>query len=307
MKALPLFLKFGFLLLVILIVYLLLGPTVCEMAFKGGQQRVVTLARLHNLKVVMFHISEMAAQGIIDFPEDIGDLVPLLLEELGPADFMDISSSLETLIDGWGNEMRFEGDIEKYFVRSAGPDKKFYTDDDIYLTGNPDGEYIIDGSSQKILTARALSTRMKAVPFLEPTGYYRVSLPGRYTVIPKYEGDRSEITFLYARDNYVKIIAEPTRRDWNPEEEMNDRLGALQSGLDEEFFEFKILSYNLVQFEDGSGYEINLQNDDILAHEYGMYNNFYVSVTVLIMASGEERQEIMDILTEEVRTNLKIH
>jgi len=307
MKALPLFLKFGFLLLVILIVYLLLGPTVCEMAFKGGKQRVITLARLHSLKVVMFHITEMAAQGIIDFPEDIGDLVPLLLEELGPADFMDISSSLETLIDGWGNEMRFEGDIEKYFVRSAGPDKKFYTDDDIYLTGNPDGEYIIDGSSQRILTARALSTRMKAVPFLEPTGYYRVSLPGRYTVIPKYEGDRSEMTFLYARDNYVKIIAEPIRRDWDPEEEMNNRLDALQSGLDEEFFGFEISSYDLVQFEDGSGYEINLQNDDILAHEYGMYNNFYVSVTVLIMASGEERQEIMDILTEEVRTNLKIH
>lgn len=275
------------------------------MAFKGGQKRVVTLARLHNLKVVMPHITEMAAQNLIEFPEDIEDFMALLQEELDPADLRDVSSSPTTLLDGWENELRLEGDITKYYLRSAGPDKVFNTDDDIYLAGNLDGEYIIDGSSQGRLTAKALSKSINVRPFEEPTGYYRIFLPGRYTVMRKYEGDRSEITFFYAKNNYVKINAEPIRGDWEPEKEMEERIAAYR--WDEEFSDFEIKSSDLALFRDFSGYVIRLAKDDILVLEHGFYDNYYLAVSVVMVASGKERQEIMDILTEEVKANLVIH
>lgn len=289
---------------VIFIAYILFGPVVCEMAFKGGQEKVVTLARLHNVRVVMPHITEMAARNEIEFPEDIEDLWTILQEELDPSDLKDVSSSPTTLTDGWDKELRLDGDIDEYFIRSAGPDKVYDTDDDIYLAGNLDGEYIIDGSSQRRLTAKALSQRINVLPFQEPTGYYRIFLPGRYTVIPRYAGHRSEIKFFYATNNYVKITAEPFSGEWEPEIKMEDRIEALQ--WDEEFSDFEIVSSSLAFFREFEGYEIRLEKDDILALEYGFYSNYYLDVSVLIMASGKESQEIMNILTEEVKANLGV-
>jgi hypothetical protein len=290
--------------LVVFIAYLLFGPVVCEMAFKAGQKRVITLARLNNLKVVMPHITEMAVRNEIEFPEDAEELMAILQKELDPSDLRDVSSSLTTLTDAWDNELRLDGDLDGYDIRSAGPDKVFDTDDDIYLAGNLDGEYIIDGSSQRRLTAKALSRRINLLPFQEPTGYYRILLPGRYTVIPKYEGHRSIIKFFYATNNYVKITADPISGDWNAESEMEDRIDELQ--WDEEFSDFEIVSSNLAPFRDFNGYEIRLEEDEIIAVEIGFYGDYYLAVSVLIVASGEERQEIMDILTEAVKANLGV-
>jgi hypothetical protein len=289
---------------VIFVAYLLFGPVVCEVAFKGGQKRIVTLARLNNLKVVMPHLTEMAARNEIEFPEDAEELMAILQDELDPSDLKDVSSSPTTLLDGWENELRLDGDLDEYFIRSAGPDKVFDTDDDIYLAGNLDGEYIIDGSSQRRLTAKALSRRINVLPFQEPTGYYRIFLPGRYTVIPKYEGHRSIIKFFYATNNYVKITAEPFGGEWEPESKMEDRIDELR--WDEEFSDFDIVSSNLAPFREFEGYEIRFQNDDILAREFGFYGDYYLEVSVLIVASGQERQEIMDILTKEVKANFGV-
>jgi hypothetical protein len=290
---------------VIFIAYILFGPVVCEMAFKGGQKRVITLARLNNLKVVMPHITEMAVRNEIEFPEDIDDLWVILQEELDPSDLRDVSSSPTTLTDAWDNELRLDGDLDEYFIRSAGPDKVFDTDDDIYLAGNLDGEYIIDGSSRRRLTAKALSRRINVLPFEEPTGYYRIFLPGRYTVIPKYEGHRSIIKFFYANNNYVRITADPIGGGWSAESEMADRIDEFQG--DEEFSDFDLLSSSLTFFREFEGYEIRLERDEILALEFGFFGNNYLAVSVVIVASGQERQEIMDILTEAVKTNLVIH
>ncbi|NIM89405.1 MAG: hypothetical protein GTO17_00470 [Candidatus Aminicenantes bacterium] len=291
--------------IVVFIAYLLFGPVVCEVAFKGGQKRIATLARLHNLKVVMPHITEMAARNEILFPEDAEELMAILQQELDPSDLMDVSSSPTTLTDAWDNELRLDGDLDEYFIRSAGPDKVFDTDDDIYLGGNLDGEYIIDGSRQRRLTAKALSRRISVLPFEEPTGYYRIFLPGRYTVIPKYEGHRSIIEFFYATNNYVRITADPIGGGWNAESEMADRIEQLQ--WDEEFSDFDLLSSNLAFFREFEGYEIHLERDEILAREFGFFGNNYLAVSVVIVASGQERLQIMDILTEEVKVNLTIH
>ena len=273
---------------VVFIAYILFGPVVCEMAFKGGQKRVITLARLNNLKVVMPHITEMAARNEVEFPEDAEELMAILKEELDTSDLRDVSSSSTTLTDGWENELRLDGDLDEYFIRSAGPDKLFDTDDDIYLAGNLDGEYIIDGSSQRRLTAEALSKRINVLPFHEPTGYYRILLPGRYTVIPKYEGHRSIIQFFYATNNYVKITADPISGHWSAESEMEDRIDELQG--DEEFSDFDIVNSGLVFFRESQGYEIRLEKDDILAVEFGFYGDYYLAVSVVIVASGQERQ-----------------
>jgi len=246
----------------------------------------------------------LAARNEIEFPEDAEELMAILQEELDPSDLKDVSSSPTTLTDAWENELRLEGDLDEYFIRSAGSDEIFDTDDDIYLAGNLDGEYIIDGSSQRCLTAKALSKRINMLPFNEPTGYYRIRLPGRYTVIPKYEGHRSIIKFFYATNNYVKITADPISGDWSAENKMEDRIEELR--WDEEFSDFEILSSNFAPFREFEGYEIRLQKDDILALEFGFYGDYYLDVSVVIVASGQERQEIMDILTEEVKANFRV-
>lgn len=41
---------------------------------------------------------------------------------------------LQDLEDGWGNPLRYELDGERYVIRSAGPDGRFSTDDDILPT-----------------------------------------------------------------------------------------------------------------------------------------------------------------------------
>ena len=296
LKLLPILLVLAFGLV------LIKPPRILKQEFAGGKH-LTTLARLNNLRAAMSHMGDIVMGGRVAFPENIEELSALLAEEFDES-FSDIEKSLT---DGWGDTFRISGDMDDYSIRSAGPDRKFDTDDDIYLAGNWDGEHIIDGSRMKSLSAESLRKRPNRLPFREPTGYYQISLPGIYSVIRKYEGSRSEITFLYASNNYVRITAQPVSHDWIAEEEMARRVDVLQRGMDEDLVGFGIISSGPVYFNESDGYEIRLQKDDSLAREYGVSNNFYLAVSILVMASGKEKSQIMEILTNEVKTNLVIH
>jgi hypothetical protein len=203
--------------------------------------------------------------------------------------------------------MVFEGDLDGYVIRSAGPDSKFATEDDIYLKGNMWGEHVMDGSSRRTLSSSALKRQFNKLPFQDPTGYYHVSLPGSYIVIDEFDNGQSNITFFYARDNYVRIIAEPYSAEWDAEEEMRDRIDDIQLGRDDELLGFSVQDYGPVQVGNGNGFMIRLESPGFIVQEYVLLRGFYMRVSALIMASGNDREEIVSILSRAVESNLEIH
>lgn len=250
---------------------------------KGGEH-VVTLAKLHNLKTAMPLLTQLVLDGNRPFPTTAEELIDFMEKEAGYERSKDPKDS--PLIDGWGTDMRFEGDRRSYTICSAGPDKLFDTDDDIYLAGNPDGEYIIDGSREKLSGKELLKSPIR-VPFQEPNGYYRVSLPGRFAIIKKYSGWQSEITFSYTRNNSVTILAAPMTRKWDPAVEMSKRLEILRSGRDEAFSGYEVVHYNPIGINKASGYEIMLKSVDFLAHTYDIVGRDGIGLSISIITSGE--------------------
>jgi len=283
----------------------LLGSTVLISCTKAGGERVVTLAKLQNLKSAMCLLTQLVIKGDRPFPKNAQEIIDFMEQEAGyepskrdPKD--------TPLIDGWGNEMRFQGNERSYTIRSAGPDRAFDTEDDIYLAGNPDGEYIIDGSREKNISGKDLMKSPLTIPFQEPNGYYRISLPGKYVVIKRYSGWRSEITFSYTKHNSVTIIADPIREKWEPEREMEKRVEGIQSGTDDTFPGFEIIHYSPASINDAPGYEIMLKRNDFLAHAYHIVGNDYIALSISIIASGKDREFIMDTLTNAIKGSLEI-
>ncbi|NOR14442.1 MAG: hypothetical protein GQ544_01925 [Candidatus Aminicenantes bacterium] len=274
------------------------------LADRGGQ--LATRAKLQNLRVVMAQISILSADGQIDFPRGIDELLDLMEEEAGSPVSRNLEDPKHPLVDGWGHGMRFEGDLRGYEIRSAGQDREFQTEDDIYLQGDADGEYIVDGAAQKRVNRDDFNRLVNSLPYQEPTGYYQVSLPGRYTVIPRYEGDRSEITFSYAKDIRVTISAQPDGRRWDPDREMRQRLESLRRGEDEMFREFVVSGYELAGLAAASGYKIDLEKETVLVREYTLMNDYTLHLSILIVTSGSDRQFIMDRLTQALHATLVI-
>jgi hypothetical protein len=202
--------------------------------------------------------------------------------------------------------MRFEGDLEGYEIRSAGQDQEFKTEDDIYLQGDADGEYIIDGAARKRISRDSFTRQVNKLPYQEPNGYYQVSLPGSYAVIPRYDGDLSEITFSYAKDIKVTIRTHPESRQWDPEREMRRRLEFLRRGGDEMFRDFKILRYEQTRVAESPGYVIDLEKETVLAREFGFMSGNILQFSLVIVTSGSDRAFIMDRLTEAVQKTLVI-
>jgi hypothetical protein len=282
---------------------LLLCPITFPSCSAKGGEHAVTLAKLHNLKTAMPLLTQLVLDGNRPFPKTAGELVDFMEKEAGYERSKDPKDS--PLTDGWGNEMRFEGDSRSYTIRSAGPDKLFDTDDDIYLAGDPHGEYIIDGSREK-LSGKELVKSPIRVPFQEPNGYYRVSLPGRFAIIKKYAGWQSEITFSYTRNNSVTIVAEPMTRKWDPGVEMGKRLEILRSGRDESFSGYEVVQYSPVTINKASGYEIMLTSIDSLAHTYDIVSRDGIGLSISIITSGEDRHYILDTLADAIHKSLEI-
>jgi hypothetical protein len=265
---------------------------------------VLTLARLHNLKVAMSHASQLSLSSNMDFPKDAAGIIDFMEEMDGVGGKN--RSGQEALVDGWGNEMRFEGDLNSYSVRSAGPDEIFDTSDDIYLVGNPDTEYVIDGVKESMSSGKDLMKTTVRVPFQEPNGYYRVVMPGRYSPISKQDGWRSEITFRYTADNTVTIVAEPGSGLWDPGKMMKRRINDIKSGMDESLWDYKVADENMVTVDHAPGYEVFLENEGALARVYGVRSAEGIVYSIVIRATGEDRQLIMDTLTETIQTDLDL-
>ena len=285
------------------VLLLVLFPIAFSSCSTKGGEHMVTLAKLHNLKTAMPLLTQLVLDGNRAFPATAEELIDFMEKEAGYEQSKDPKDS--PLIDGWGNEMRFEGDRRSYTIRSAGPDKLLDTDDDIYLAGDPDGEYIIDGSREK-LSGKALLKSPIRVPFQEPNGYYKVSLPGRHAIIKKYSGWQSEITFSYTRTNSVTIVAAPMTRKWAPGAEMSQRLEVLRSGRDEAFSGFEVVQHNPVTINKASGYEIRLKSTDFLAHTYDIVSRDGIALSISIITSGEDRHYILDNLIDAIRKSLEI-
>ena len=285
------------------VLFLVLSPLTFPSCSTKGGEHVVTLAKLHNLKTAMPLLTQLVLDGNRPFPTTAEELNDFMEKEAGYERSKDPEDS--PLTDGWGNVMRFKGDRRSYTIRSAGPDKLFDTDDDIYLAGNPHGEYIIDGSREK-LSGKELMKSPIRVPFQEPNGYYRVSLPGRFAIIKKYAGWQSEITFSYTRNNSVTIVAEPMTRKWDPAVEMGKRLEILRGGRDEAFSGYEVVQYNPVGINKASGYEIRLKSVDFLAHIYEVVGRDGISLSISIITSGEDRHYILDTLIDAIHKSLEI-
>jgi hypothetical protein len=287
----------------LLVFLLVLFPIAFPSCSTKGGEKVVTLAKLHNLKKAMALFHQLVFDGNCPFPTTAQEIIDFMEKEAGYERSKDPKES--PLIDGWGNEMRLEGDRRSYTIRSAGPDKAFDTDDDIYLAGNPDGEYIIDGSRETLSGKELLKSPIR-IPFQEPNGYYRVSLPGKYAIIKKYSGWRSEITFSYTRNNNVAIVAEPMTRKWDPIGEMGKRLEILRSGRDEVLSGYEVIRYSPVSITNASGYEIKLKSDDFLAHTYVMVSQVGIGLSVSVITSGKDRQYILDTLIDAIHEGLEL-
>ena len=284
----------------------IIGPMLWRSCLTEGGGQLATRMKLQNLRVIMTQISILSLDGEIDFPQNIEEILDLMEEEAGSPVSRNLEDPKHPLVDGWGKLMRFEGDLRGYEIRSAGQDQEFQTEDDIYLQGDADGEYIIDGAARKGVSRDDFDRQFNPLPYQEPTGYYQVSLPGRYTVIPHSDGDRSEITFSYAKDMRVTIGAYPDSRGRDPEREMRQRLESLRRGADEMLADFAVSDYKLASMADASGYAIDLEKETVLVREYALMSSSALRVTVFIVTSGRDRHFIMDRLTQALYETLMI-
>ncbi len=270
----------------------------------SGGAYVVTLAKLHNLKVAMSYLTQFALGGDRQFPTTKQEIIDFMEEEAG---YKSAKQSKDTpFVDGWGNEMRFDGDVNQYTICSAGPDETFDTKDDIYLTGNPDTEYIIDGVKESNASGKELMKTMARIPYQEPNGYYRIVMPGKYSVIDAPSGWRSVITFRYTENNTVVITAEPESGVWDPQREMITRIRDVKNGVDKKLWDYEVVESNLVTVDQAPGYVVYLEKAAAAVRLYGIRSNAGLEYSVVITAGGEDRQLIMDTLTEAIQTGLDL-
>jgi hypothetical protein len=288
----------------LVIIFIAATPLLLISCSLGGAEHVLTLAKLHNLRVTMSTMTQIAMGSVDSFPKDKEAIVEFMIDECGfikPRNKED-----HPFVDGWRQEMRLSGDWKGYTIRSAGPDKKFDTEDDMYLAGNYDSEYIIDGVKEKNASAKNLMTGSLKVPYQEPNGYYNVTLPGKYSPIPKHEGWRSETIFRYTSNHTVTIVADPGQSRWDPQEEMDKRVQLIQAGRDEKYSGYEVIESNVVNISRAPGYEIVLKKDESTIHLYELVSWDSIQLTVAIVSTGKDRKYIMDTLTKAVEQTLSL-
>jgi hypothetical protein len=284
--------------------YLLLGPIVCDVMIPGSGKQVVTLAKFNNLRVAMSHLTNDFYTNEEDFPADTAELASHLQEYLRMDDLGDGEPLYKGIRDAWGRELVLEGGLSGYIIRSAGRDGIYDNADDIYLKGNTQSENVFGPASRRKLTARSLRKRFNIFPIHEPTGYYRVSLPGFFTVIREYEGSKSILTFQYTSSDFVRITADADGLSWDPAEWMAAHVEDIAEIRDMQYLGFEVERNGLVDVQGGRGYEIRRSSLDTVIHEFAFYNGYELTVQVLIQSKAKARTAIVDILESEIEENL---
>lgn len=268
---------------------------------------LVTRAKLQNLKVFMAQVSVLAAQGDLAFPEGMGDLLELMEQEGGEAVPRGETDPDNPLVDGWGTLMAFRGGLDAYEIRSAGADRTMDTPDDLYLQGDPGGEFIVDGSGSRLLSRTDFTRRINPLPFEESHGYYDLSLPGSYTVLRNHSGERSQVVFSYARDVRVTVTAVPDAKPWDPDKALENRLEVLRRGEDELYRDFGVTAYGTLTLADAAGFSVSLEKGNVLVQELRLLGSRALDLTITIVASGADGKPILEALFQAVREGLRIH
>ena len=290
---------------VFLLGYLIFGSLVCDLTFRSGGKRISSLTQFHNLKTEMSHYTAQFYDG--DFPDDIEELTQILKRELGLSDLGDGKPIEHTITDAWDKELKLEGDIEGYTIRSAGPDGLYETGDDITIKGNQWGENVFDGTNRRKVTLKSIQRRINRLPFQDPTGYYEVYLPGAYKVIDEFAGGDSEIRFQYSPQDFIKITAGPDSQTWIPETEMLKRLEEIKGFKDPDLSGMRLIRSGLVSIEGGEGFEIRMEDESNVIHEFRFVSGYYMRVRVWISSMSKDRSEIIDYLETEIESRLIIH
>ncbi len=93
-----------------------------------------TLVKFDNLRSVMQVALSLSLTKEISFPRDIEDIKAFMQEHAALMPQEARSQEDKFLVDAWGQEMRYEpGEGMTYTIRSAGPDRKFGSEDDLVL------------------------------------------------------------------------------------------------------------------------------------------------------------------------------
>ncbi len=292
--------------LLIALLLIFLGPSLFRSCRPPQAAPLLTMAKMQKLKSVMSQISVLTVEGLRVFPrakEDILDFMELEWGEMVSRGETDLNNPL---VDGWGRVLRFQGDLDYYELRSAGLDGVLDTPDDIYIQGDAQGEYLVDGTGQKSLIRKDLEVSTDTVPFEEPHGYFRVLLPGTYTLVQSFADKRSETIFSYARDMRVWIKAEPGTAAWLPEPSLKERLEALRRGEDDLYAEFEVLAYELLQVGDLPGFGLTMKKGHILVRELHVVSASGLAVSITLITSGTEASQILEVLENAVLASLVI-
>jgi hypothetical protein len=268
---------------------------------------LTTRAKLQNLKVFMAQVSVLAAQDEVAFPEGTNDLLDLLEQEGGEAVPRGETDPENPLVDGWGTLMVFRGNPAAYEVRSAGADRILDTADDLYLQGDPGGEFIVDGSGARLMSGKDFTQQINPLPFEESHGYYELKLPGSYTVLRNHSGERSQVVFSYARDVRVTITAEPEAASWEPDKALERRLEVLRRGEDELYRDFTVTTYQTVTLGETVGFSVSMEKGHVLVREFRLIRSSVLDLTITIVASGADGSSILEALDQAVRDSLIVH
>ena len=283
---------------------LFLGPVVCNTLGPGSGKQIVTLAKFNNLRMAMSQLTNDFYQNEEDFPSDLTELVSDLHEYLRMDDLGDGEPLVDNIRDAWRRKLQFEGDLSGYIIRSAGRDGVYDNEDDIYLKGNAQCENVFGAIHRRKLTPRSLLKRPNLFPIQEPTGYYRLSLPGYYTVIREYEGSKSILTFQYTSSDFIRVTADADGLRWDPAECMSSHMEDIAEIRDMGYLGYEIDRSGLVDVPGGMGYEIRRSSLDTLVHEFAFFNGYELTVEVLIHSKSKTRQKIVDTLEREIEDNL---
>ncbi len=296
---------FPFILLIALIL-IFLGPAMFRSCGTRQAAHLLTQAKMHKLKAVMSQVSVLTVEGFREFPQTWDQILDFMEQERGEMVSRGETDLSNPLVDGWGRALRFQGDLDYYELRSPGRDGAMDTPDDIYIQGDAQGEYIVDGTGQKSLTRRDLVTSPDSVPFEESHGYYQVRLPGSFTVVQSFANKRSETVFSYARDMRVLIQAEPGSSAWQPEPSLQDRLEILRRGEDQLYTEFEVSAYGLQRIGEWPGFALTLKKGPTLVRELRLVSVSGLAVTVTLVSSGVEASGIQEVLEKAVLDSLII-
>jgi hypothetical protein len=273
-------------------------------ACSTGGEYIVTLAKLHNLRVTMSIMTTYHIQSSDDFPKNPDEIIDFMIADAG----ISVPNREEDnpFTDGWGNQMILKGDLKRYEIRSAGPDEELNTDDDIYLEGNSHTEYVIDGVKEKNASVKSLMSSPIKVAYQEPNGYYKFALPGKYAAIDNQKGWTSDITFRYTASNTVTVVADPAAGRRDPAQEMDKRVRKLKGGRDESLAGYTVTESKLVKIDQALGFTIALECEGCLARVYELTSREGITYSITIRSSGEERQYIMDTLCGAVSKGLDL-